>query len=425
MKNFIIGLLVILFLALAGCPTSPTNSSLEIPVSVADKDSAEPAIAADSEGNIYVLYVEHGAGKTADVFLQKFGNDAKPKGEKVRVNPEAGRATAWRGDQPTIKIGSEGTIYVGWTARVEVSKGAPTDLYLSVSNDGGKSFQAPVKVNDDNQPASHGMHALEVDKNGQIYLAWLDERYLKEASPEPPQTPPSVAQSDNNSRQMLPQESEPNSEVYFAVSNDNGKTFSANKRIAANVCPCCKVSMSGAPDGRLYVSWRQVLDGDFRHMAVTSSIDGGNSFSPPSIVSDDQWQIAACPMSGASMAVDKNNALRIIWYTAGKAGSPGIYLAESKDGGKSFSSRILISDKDAGGTPVLLTDSMEKYRAIFSAVDKSTYLFAAPNGSFNFIEQNKLNDADQPVAAITEDKVFIAFVRKVGEKRNIFLLQQK
>ncbi len=47
------------------------------------------------------------------------------------------------------------------TARVEVAEGSANDLYLSVSRDGGKSFDAPVKVNDDRLPAVHGMHSLE------------------------------------------------------------------------------------------------------------------------------------------------------------------------------------------------------------------------------------------------------------------------
>jgi hypothetical protein len=425
MKVCIFILLAISLFGFGGCRSNPVNSSSsEILVSAADKDSAEPAIAADSAGNLYVLYVEHGTGKSADVFLQKFNNDAAPVGEKVRVNPQAGQATAWRGDPPTIKVASDGTIYVGWTARVQAAEGSANDLYLSVSRDGGKSFDAPVKVNDDKIPASHGMHSLEIDKTGRIFFAWLDERYLRDEK-QPPPKPMPMNQPANNSGETKQQHAEPNAEVYFAVSDDNGKSFSANQRIAENVCPCCKVSMTTAPDGRLYVAWRQVLEGDFRHIAVSSSVDGGNNFAPFTIVSNDQWQIAACPVSGAAMAVDTNNTLRIIWYTGGSAGAPGLYGAESKDGGKSFSPRALISDQNAGGTPVLLTVGGDKYRAVFTAVDKSINLSAAQKGSFDFSAQQKINDADLPDAAVTGDKVFIAFIKTVSEKRKVFLSKQQ
>ena len=404
----------------SACGKIQTVNSDEVLVSAPDADSAEPAIASDAEGNVYVLYVEHGADKTADVYLQKYNGEAEPIGEKVRINPEAGRATAWRGDPPTIKLGGDGTIYIGWTARVEVSEGSANDLYLSISKDGGKSFAAPVKINDDQVPAVHGMHALEVDRTGRIFFAWLDERYLKNGN-QPEAKPMPMNQPENNSGEMKHLHSEPNREVYFAVSTDNGKSFSANKKIAQNVCPCCKISTATAPDGRFYVSWRQVLEGDFRHIAVSSSVDGGNNFSPYTIVSDDQWQISACPVSGAAMTVDKNNTLRIIWFTAGTAGTPGIYSSDSTDGGKSFAPRQFVSDKSASGTPVIMSDAAGNSQIVFSAADKNTYLLAARKDSTDLTEKSRINDADLTSATTAKGKIFFAFVRKVDDRKKIFL----
>ena len=407
-----------------GCKfIQPDAAANETRVSPAAANAAEPAIAADSQGNLYVLYVEHAANKAADVYLQKFGVDFQPAGERVRINPEAGRATAWRGDPPTVKIGTNNAIYVGWTARVETANGSANDLYLSVSRDGGKTFAAPVKVNDDSVPAVHGMHSLEVDKNGRIYFAWLDERYLKNGAP-PQQMPMDMSQSANSGGEMKHSHGEPNREVYFAVSTDDGKSFSANKKIAGNVCPCCKTSMTVAPDGRLYVSWRQVLEGDFRHIAVASSLDGGSSFSPPVIVSDDRWQIASCPVSGAPMWVNAENTLQIAWFTAGDAGTPGLYFAESKDGGKSFSPRLLISAKGTVGTPVLLPNAAGKLQIIFSATDGNTHLLTAQNNLDNFAEQTQIDAAGLPDAAVSKNKTAIVFIKKINDKGNIFLFAQ-
>ena len=427
MKNTIIPFAFLIFISVVfnfACQSKQSANSKEILVSAPDTDAAEPAIASDSAGNIYVLSVEHGANKTADVYLKKFNFEAEQIGERVRINPEAGRATAWRGDPPTIKLGGDGTIYIGWTARVEVSEGSANNLYLSVSKDGGKSFAAPVKINDDQVPAVHGMHALEVDQTGRIFFAWLDERYLKNVK-QPEVKPMVMNQSENSSGEMKHQHGEPNREVYFAVSTDNGKSFSANKRIAENVCPCCKVSMTTAPDGRLYVSWRQVLEGDYRHIAVTFSTDGGDNFSPLTIVSDDRWQISGCPVSGAAMTIDQNNTLKIIWYNAGKAGTPGIYQAESKDGGKNFAPRTLVSDQGASGTPTIMQDENGGGTIVFAGIDKNTYLLTEQSNSGNLTEYAKINDADLPAAAIAKDEVFIAFVRKVDNKRSIFLISKR
>jgi hypothetical protein len=407
----------------SACGKLQTTNSNEILVSAPATDSAEPVITSDLEGNLYILYVEHGANKTADVYLQKFSGEAKQTGERVRINPEEGVASAWRGDPPTIKIGRDGTVYIGWTARVKITEGSANNLYLSISKDGGKSFVAPVKVNDDKAPGVHGMHALEVDQTGRIFFAWLDERYLKDRK-QPESKPMPMNQSESSSGEMKHQHAEPNREVYFTVSTDGGKSFSANKRIAENVCPCCKISMTTAPDGRLYVSWRQVLEGDFRHIAVSSSIDGGNTFSPFTIVSNDQWQISGCPVSGAAMTVNKNNSLQIIWFTAGAAGTPGIYSAQSSDGGKSFAPRQIVSDQGASGTPVIMQDAAGNSQIVFSAVDKTTYFLTAKNAFTDFTEVSKVIDADLPSATIVKGKVFFAFIRKVNDKRNIFLLPE-
>jgi hypothetical protein len=98
------------------------------------------------------------------------------------------------------------------------------------------------------------------------------------------------------------------------------------------------------------------LPGEYRHIAVASSGDGGATFSAPLIVSDDQWVIAGCPVSGPALSVAVDGALRVMWYTAGERGTPGLYWAESRDGGKSFSESRLFAAGQAYGTPHLLSN---------------------------------------------------------------------
>lgn len=338
--------------------TQPSsNLPAAIRVSSDRADAAEPSMAFDERGNIYVVYVEHGDDRSGDVFLQKYAGELRPLGEKVRVNSQPGEATAWRGDQPTVSVLGRENVYIGWNARTDTSKEAGNDLMLSVSIDGGKTFAAPVKVNDDRAPASHGMHGMVVNGNG-VYFVWLDERYLRNNREAKMSWAYSAAKHEHL---------EPNAELYFAVSKDGGKTFSANKRIARNICPCCKVSLLAARDGEFYFSWRHVLPGDMRHMAVASSADGGKAFSETTIVSDDKWQINACPVSGAPLVIGRDGALGTAWYTSGSAGPPGLYWAESTDRGKTFSPRKLLSEGMVFGTPVMLFDDKSGYRLVWMA----------------------------------------------------------
>ncbi|HEY0428181.1 MAG TPA: sialidase family protein [Pyrinomonadaceae bacterium] len=427
-------------LLLSSCaPKTETNNNPAAQTSVEDADSirvsaldtnaAEPAIAADASGNVYVVYVEHGADKSADIYLQKFDADAKSSGGRTRVNPEKGQVKAWFGDAPTIKIAADGCIFIGWTAKAAgAEKQGASVLNLSVSADGGKSFAAPVKVNDDVAPAAHGMHSLAIDRDNRVFMAWLDERNLKAEKTafnrkNANSADFQIVEIHHHSNQD--EKAEPNSEVFFAVSADGGKTFSANKKLSSEVCPCCKTSIINAPDGKIFVSWRQVLEGDFRHIAVAASADGGQTFANRTIVSDDKWTINACPVSGASMTSGEENSLKIVWYTAGEAGKPGLYYAESRDGGKTFSPRALISAETVTGTSTILNEPGKNARIVFSEANNQIVIGSAENSAGNFSVRQTINRATLPAAAFAGEKLFVAFVRESEEKQGVWLYREK
>jgi hypothetical protein len=394
-------------------------------VSPSGIDAAEPAIAAAADGTVYLLWVEHSGRNEADIMIRQYDSAGNPKSESVRVNPVAGQAKAWYGDPPNVKVGEDGAIYVGWTAKVEGSKGSATILYLSVSRDGGRSFSSPVKVNDDAAPASHGMHSLGVDNAGRVYFAWLDERYLNAQNQHAAEKPDSYKTHHFEKTaffyQAKPNENiEPNAELYFAVSHDGGKTFSPNKKLASDVCPCCKTSLLTASDGRIYISWRQVLEGDLRHIAVASSIDSGNSFSQPVIVSDDQWEISACPVSGAALTEGSNKTIKIAWFTAGKAGKQGIYWSESKDAGKTFSPRMLVSENSIGGTPKLITDKAGRTKIIWAETGRIMTADLSEE-KLNIENKREIAAGDLPQSVFSGDKSFISFVEKDRESRRVKL----
>lgn len=376
-------------------------------------DAAEPAVAAGSDGAVYVAWVEH-RGKDADVLVARANADGRPKGSPVRVNPAPGKAAAWHGDPPTLAVAPDGALHVGWTGRVESARGHANDLFLSTSRDGGQSFAAPVKVNDDQKPGAHGMHSLAVSAGGQVHVAWLDERNVA--------PPPADVRAGGRHKHK-----EPNREVFFASSSDGGRTFSPNRRVAGEVCPCCKTSLAASPDGRVYVSWRQVLPGDFRHIAVASTTDGGRSFSEPVLVSDDRWMIAGCPVSGAALAVGAEGALRVLWYTAGEAGTPGLYWSESRDGGRTFAPRRAFAESGGRGTPALLPDGGDGFVAVWEGSGVTGRpLTARLSGEGSGGGSTALaGEGELPVAAKAAGHVFTAFVLKKDGRRGVWVVREQ
>jgi hypothetical protein len=392
--------------------TSPAaNKGQAVRVSSDDADAAEPATAAGPDGSVYVAWVEHRTNGEADVMLAHLDSAGHARGEAVRLNSEAGRATAWRGDPPTVAVSRDGIVYVGWTARVESASGHADDLYLSVSHDKGQNFASPVKVNDDKGPAVHGMHSLAVAHDGRLHIAWLDERNVAE-----PQ----------HSGKAEGHHMESNREVFMAYSTDEGRSFSTNRRVATEVCPCCKTALAIGPDNRLYVSWRQVLPGDFRHIAVASSSDGGEAFSQPVIVSDDRWQIAGCPVSGPSLAVGADGALRVLWYSEGRAGETGLYWSESSDGGRTFAPRRLFYGGQVSGTPVLLNDKDNNFTAVWGegGSGPSHLVTARLDVEGHVIEDTGASNSELPTAAETGDQLYIAYISKSGDHRSIWLTRK-
>lgn len=136
-----------------------------VQISAPGVDAAEPATAPAPDGTFYVAWVNHDA-KQADVMIARFGRKGEMQGSPVRVNRAQGVASAWRGDQPSLAVAEDGSVYVVWTARVHSGHKHGTDLHLSVSNDRGQSFASEVKINDDKVPGAHGMHSLAVAKDG-------------------------------------------------------------------------------------------------------------------------------------------------------------------------------------------------------------------------------------------------------------------
>jgi hypothetical protein len=166
--------------------------------------------------------------------------------------------------------------------------------------------------------------------------------------------------------------------------------------------------------GKIYASWRQVLPGSFRHIAVATSENGGASFSDYIIVSDDKWEISACPVSGAPMFIGENNQLKIFWYTAGAAGKPGLYTADSDDGGKTFQPRTLVFEGAVKGTLSVFPKNGNEFGAFFDAMGEVFQADQSLNPAQKF-------GGELPTAVFANGLTSVAFVKKSDDKNGIWI----
>lgn len=282
--------------------------------------SFNPYIVADARGKFYLAYVQR-ADSQSNVLL-RHSTDGTNFSAPVRVNDRDGDGAVRNENPPKVAVAPNGDVYVCWASERERWKG---DIRFARSTDGGKTFSKALTLNSDagGAPTGHAFQSLTVDKQGRIYVAWIDERAKRKE--------------------------DRGAEIWLAVSSDRGKTFAADHRILTDVCECCRTNLQVDAAGTLYLSYRIVPRSGpmYRDTVVARSQDGGKTFST-ALASADKWEIAGCPVAGPSFSFGNANNLTAVWFM-GDSQRPGLYYATSADKGASFAPRQLLDPEQRIG----------------------------------------------------------------------------
>ncbi len=153
-----------------------------------------------------------------------------------------------------------------------------------------QSFREPVQISDapwflDFCPTSGPVLAAAEDE---IYVAWMDGR--------------------DNALNSLEK-----SDIWFSMSNDGGRSFSAN--MALNQIEDAyhnKPTMAVGPDGRIHVAW-EAEQADRAVIFYTLSDDGGRSFAVPTVVFDRQRGVPGGVMRNVRLSVDDAGRVYMVW----------------------------------------------------------------------------------------------------------------
>jgi hypothetical protein len=260
-----------------------------------------PAVAVTRDGKVIVAWIAQ-QGHDNNLFVAQPGGASKP----VRVNPD-GLFVESLHQPPGLALGPGDEVYVSWSSPKPVPEGAffASDLRLSRSLDGGKTFESPLRVNED-RPISHSFEGLGVTSDGTVLVSWIDSR-----------------DGGNSAATYLARIVERGSRVERAFKLEDGET-----------CVCCRVDVASGPRDVVAVTWRKVFPGSIRDMVVGLSRDGGRSFQRAGLVHADRWKINACPHRGGSIAMDDRGRVYVAWYTETADGQPRMLFAAGGDGGR-------------------------------------------------------------------------------------------
>lgn len=220
--------------------------------------------------------------------------------------------------RPKIALDRKGDIAVAFsTFRDKQFNG---EVFYSQSADGGKTFAQPRPITDNAE--SQRFEALGFDPEGTLFAAWLDKRN---------RVPAQQAGKKYDGAAL-----------FFASSKDAGATYSQARMVVDSTCECCRLGLAFDPSGRPVIVFRNIFEGSVRDHAIVTFIDRGV---PGELhrVSVDDWQVAACPHQGPGLSIAPDGTYHVVWYTNGKA-RKGLFYAQSRDSGKSFSQPMPIGD---------------------------------------------------------------------------------
>jgi hypothetical protein len=118
-------------------------------------------------------------------------------------------------------------------------------------------------------------------------------------------------------------------------------------------CECCRTDLFVDNKKNIHVVYRAIINDSIRDMVHTVSIDNGKTFSTPERISKDNWVINGCPHTGPAIT-ENEDGLQLAWFTGG--GSAGVYYCNSKDNGKTFSNREMVSGNAAKHCQIITSD---------------------------------------------------------------------
>jgi hypothetical protein len=325
-RKFLVGLACVLLLACFGAvalsapPSQAIEWSAPIELSQSQWSDKDPLIAADSAGNVHVLWGEltghvdyHGRADT--IFYTRWDGESWLTPLDVLSDGEGGPLSAavdGAGRLHLIWMGTSGfqrRLYHSWTwVQQPVSARSWTTTELDVSN--GFSY-ADLVI--DSTDTLHLVYDLE---NQAIYYTqssdagqhWSAASTVMSANPGSPVGEPQIRVDSKGTRHVVWTEHNDagNNIAVFYASSADGQNWTSPKLIADGGCGWISVGIDG--DDNVHLVWsRGVGSEDGRYHSW--STDGGSTWSPPKVMRKKE-------VSGytgwSPMAVDSAGTLHLV-----------------------------------------------------------------------------------------------------------------
>jgi hypothetical protein len=278
-------------------------------------DSGNPQIAADSSGNISVVW-ENDDVTNGVLFTHSTDGTTFSAPVNLATNPSGSFG-------PQIAVGADGSINVAW----EDDFNFQSDISFSRSTDKGATFSTPKNLS--SNAGNSFVAEVAVDVSGNIYVVWMDN------------TPGNYA-------------------ILLSRSADQGATFSSPKNLSNSPGDSGNPQVGVDANGGTYVVWQQnVPPASNKDIFFTRSSDGVN-FTAPLNVSNN-----AGNSINPWIVVDAAAGINVGWSDS-TPGRANIFFARSVDAGATFATQNLSNDSGSSSDSQLAADKNGNLNVVWS-----------------------------------------------------------
>jgi hypothetical protein len=252
------------------------------------KSSLGTSAATDPQGQLWIAYAE-GDPSSATVYVSR-SKDLKSWDTPIAVNATPEPVSSDGENRPKLAFDQQGGVYVTWTS--PTSANYTGDIRFARSTNGGTRWTKPIVVHRDRQLITHRFESLLVDRDGTLWVSWIDKRDLQAAQ----------AKKQDYS----------GAAIYYAYSTDRGVTWQGDRKLADHSCECCRIALATDANGRVAALWRHVFEPSERdHAFAYLTRDQAPVINRATY---DRWNVDACPHHGPGLAIAEDGTRHAVWF---------------------------------------------------------------------------------------------------------------
>ncbi|NND94320.1 MAG: T9SS type A sorting domain-containing protein [Flavobacteriales bacterium] len=283
----------ILVVGILTCSSLSAQLTISDPISVTQGDNSfgkkSPKLALNANGELMVFWMRTG-NEAFFISTLEAGFFSTPNQILFGgINPNL-----WSGSLGPNMASTGDNVYVTF----EVYGDA---IYVVHSADGGQSWGNPVAAFIPPQGRRATIPTIAVDTEGHPYIVYVNTNA-----------------------------SEGDAHYGMVRSNDFGLTFTDEVDVSENadgdeVCECCNGHIEIAPNGDVYVAFRN-NNANLRDIWLARSTDDGASFSSAFDVDETDWISGVCPSNGPHFTMTEDQIVTTFFSGTGSGGS-GVYYS--------------------------------------------------------------------------------------------------